>query len=81
MISGKAVFEGVSMPNVVCPGNCISHLGDSKRRLGHIPYRDSKLTKLLADSLGGNGITLMVRTSFCSHPARVSSIISFLEAV
>ena len=41
-------------------GNCISALGDSRKRNGHIPYRDSKLTKLLADSLGGNGITLMV---------------------
>ncbi|KAL3857944.1 hypothetical protein ACJMK2_012569 [Sinanodonta woodiana] len=41
-------------------GNCISSLGDPKRRHGHIPYRDSKLTKLLADSLGGNGVTLMV---------------------
>ncbi|XP_052800078.1 uncharacterized protein DDB_G0283697-like isoform X6 [Mya arenaria] len=41
-------------------GNCISSLGDHKRRLGHIPYRDSKLTKLLADSLGGNGVTLMI---------------------
>ena len=41
-------------------GNCISSLGDAKRRQGHIPYRDSKLTKLLADSLGGNGVTLMV---------------------
>jgi hypothetical protein len=42
------------------PGNCISSLGDAKKRQGHIPYRDSKLTKLLADSLGGNGVTLMV---------------------
>ncbi|XP_031560241.1 kinesin-like protein KIF12 [Actinia tenebrosa] len=41
-------------------GNCISALSDAKKRSGHIPYRDSKLTKLLADSLGGNGVTLMI---------------------
>ena len=41
-------------------GNCIAALADSRKRNGHIPYRDSKLTKLLADSLGGNGWTLMV---------------------
>ena len=33
-------------------GNCISSLVDG--RSSHIPYRDSKLTRLLQDSLGGN---------------------------
>lgn len=46
-------------------GYCIASLSDSKKRNGHIPYRDSKLTKLLADSLAGNGVTLMV--GFCMH--------------
>ncbi|XP_058963895.2 kinesin-like protein KIF12 isoform X2 [Pocillopora verrucosa] len=41
-------------------GNCISALSDQRKKSGHIPYRDSKLTKLLADSLGGDGITLMI---------------------
>lgn len=46
----------------VCPsiGYCIASLSDTKKRSGHIPYRDSQLTKLLADSLAGNGVTLMV---------------------
>jgi hypothetical protein len=41
-------------------GNCISALSDAKKRNGHIPYRDSKLTKLLSKSIGGDGMTLMV---------------------
>eukprot|EP00063_Salmo_salar_P076338 XP_014051173.1 PREDICTED: kinesin-like protein KIF12 [Salmo salar] len=41
-------------------GKCISSLVDPIKRNGHIPYRDSKLTKLLSDSLGGSGITLMI---------------------
>lgn len=45
-------------------GNVISALVDGKSK--HIPYRDSKLTRLLQDSLGGNTKTLMVA---CTSPA------------
>jgi len=39
-------------------GNVISALVDGKSN--HVPYRDSKLTRLLQDSLGGNAKTIMV---------------------
>lgn len=39
-------------------GNVISALVDGKS--AHVPYRDSKLTRLLQDSLGGNTKTVMV---------------------
>eukprot|EP00042_Codosiga_hollandica_P055475 m.778932 g.778932 ORF g.778932 m.778932 type:complete len:1027 (+) comp59124_c0_seq13:51-3131(+) len=45
-------------------GNVISALVDGNAK--HIPYRDSKLTRLLQDSLGGNTKTLMVA---CLSPA------------
>lgn len=38
-------------------GNVVSALVTGK---GHVPYRDSKLTKLLSDSLGGNSKTVMI---------------------
>ena len=47
-------------------GNVISALGDEKRKVSHVPYRDSKLTRLLQDSLGGNSQTLMLA---CVSPA------------
>jgi len=45
-------------------GNVVSALVDG--RSVHVPYRDSKLTRLLQDSLGGNTRTLMVA---CLSPA------------
>uniref|UniRef100_A0A8D2JFQ5 Kinesin-like protein n=1 Tax=Varanus komodoensis TaxID=61221 RepID=A0A8D2JFQ5_VARKO len=45
-------------------GNVISALADG--RCKHVPYRDSKLTRVLQDSLGGNTKTLMVA---CLSPA------------
>lgn len=43
-------------------GNVISSLVDGKST--HIPYRNSKLTRILQDSLGGNSKTVMVIISF-----------------
>lgn len=39
-------------------GNVINHLTDGKSH--HIPYRDSKLTRILQESLGGNSRTTLI---------------------
>lgn len=41
-------------------GNVINALTDGK--LSHIPYRDSKLTRLLSEALGGNSKTYLIVT-------------------
>ena len=38
-------------------GNCINALADGAK---YIPYRNSKLTRLLKDSIGGNCRTVMI---------------------
>lgn len=35
-------------------------IGYSKGRNGHVPYRDSKLTRILQNSLGGNARTAII---------------------
>ena len=47
-------------------GSCIAALSDTKKK-DHIPYRDSKLTKLLSDSLGKSGMTIMIA---CVSPSK-----------
>ncbi|XP_018614657.1 kinesin-like protein KIF27 [Scleropages formosus] len=49
-------------------GNVIRALGDSRKR-GHVNYRDSKITRLLRDSLGGNAQTVMIT---CLSPSSLS---------
>lgn len=43
-------------------GNCVNALADPRIGPKHIPYRDSKLTRLLRDSLGGKCRTAMIAT-------------------
>lgn len=43
-------------------GNVISALTDPRNARSHVPYRDSKLTRILEDSLGGNCKTTLVAT-------------------
>jgi len=63
---GERAKEGISInAGLASLGKVISQL--SSRQAGsHVSYRDSKLTRLLQDSLGGNAITYMIA---CVTPA------------
>lgn len=63
--TGDRFKEGVNInKGLLVLGNVISQLGEGNQ--GFINYRDSKLTRLLQDSLGGNSVTLMIA---CISPA------------
>ncbi|BFZ15016.1 hypothetical protein BsWGS_18056 [Bradybaena similaris] len=67
MAEGERFKEGVNInKGLLSLGNVISALGDEAHKRTHIPYRDSKLTRILQDSLGGNSHTLMIA---CVSPA------------
>ncbi|KAI9285530.1 P-loop containing nucleoside triphosphate hydrolase protein, partial [Umbelopsis sp. AD052] len=64
--------EGININGgLLALGNVISALGDPSKKSTHVPYRDSKLTRLLQDSLGGNATTLMIA---CVSPAEYNLI-------
>ena len=56
-----------------CLGNVINALTDQKGRI-HVPYRDSKLTRLLEDSLGGNCKTTMLAMISPAHESFSESL-------
>ncbi|OZJ04833.1 hypothetical protein BZG36_02322, partial [Bifiguratus adelaidae] len=58
---GDRMLEGANINrSLLALGNCINALCDVTKREQHIPYRDSKLTRLLKFSLGGNCKTVMI---------------------
>ncbi|OQS06137.1 DEAD/DEAH box RNA helicase [Thraustotheca clavata] len=72
---GLRLLEGANINrSLLALGNCINALGEKANRGAFVPYRDSKLTRLLKDSLGGNCRTVMI--------ANISmAVLSFEETV
>ena len=57
---GERLFEGANInKSLLALGSCINALCDPRKR-NHIPYRNSKLTRLLKFALGGNCKTVMI---------------------
>ena len=57
---GERLTEGANInKSLLALGSCINALCDPRRK-NHVPYRNSKLTRLLKFSLGGNCKTVMI---------------------
>ncbi|KAJ3412537.1 hypothetical protein HDV05_000618 [Chytridiales sp. JEL 0842] len=81
---GQRLKEGSAINQSLSSlGNVISALTAPYEQRKYVPYRDSKLTYLLSDSLGGNALTLMLT---CCSPTTVNyneslSTLRFAERV
>lgn len=64
--NSKKNSEGTNInKSLLALGNCINALAENSKKSKlegqkYIPYRDSKLTRILKDSLGGNSKTVMI---------------------
>ena len=66
---GIRLREGAKInTSLLALANCINALGDKTKKGFFVPFRDSKLTRMLKDSLGGNCKTVMIAT--CSPAAQ-----------
>ena len=64
---GQRMREGANINrSLLALGNCINTLSDNRKTGQFVNYRDSKLTRLLKESLGGNTMTVMLA---CISPA------------
>ncbi len=58
---GLRMIEGANINrSLLALANCINALGEKGKKDNFVPYRDSKLTRLLKDSLGGHSRTVMI---------------------
>ena len=75
---GARLREGAAINrSLLTLGNVIQKLSEPKAKRGHVPYRDSKLTRLLATGLGGNarGVMLaMVSPAAASRSETMSTL-------
>jgi len=62
--AGQKLRDGANINrSLLALSNCINALGkQQKKGLAYVPYRNSKLTRLLKDGLSGNSRTVMVAT-------------------
>ncbi|MGH0163651.1 UNVERIFIED_CONTAM: hypothetical protein FKN15_064608 [Acipenser sinensis] len=68
--TGERFKESIQINSgLLALGNVISALGDPKRKSLHVPYRDTKITRILKDSLGGNTKTVMIT---CISPSSLN---------
>ncbi|KAJ9103490.1 hypothetical protein QFC19_004258 [Naganishia cerealis] len=67
-VNQRAKEAGSINQSLLTLGRVINCLSDKSGPLSHIPYRESKLTRLLQDSLGGNTKTTLITTI---SPARI----------
>ena len=60
-VSGERLKEGCNINRSLhCLGNVINSLVESIKKKKYVPFRDSKLTFFLKDSLGGNSKTKLL---------------------
>ncbi len=72
---GIRLKEGANINrSLLALGNCINILSDTNKKGAFVPYRDSKLTRLLKHSLGGNTITIMIACISSSYQAYEETI-------
>jgi kinesin family protein 18/19 len=66
--TGIRLREGAKInTSLLALANCINSLGDKTKKGSYVSYRDSKLTRMLKDSLGGNCKTVMIATISPGH--------------